>query len=467
MSDASCYTDVQKKISLNSKSILTAALAAIAGLMFGLDLGVISGALKFIGAEFGVSDVGKEWIVSSMMVGAASGALAAGRLSYSLGRKRLLLLSAIFFVSGCVMCALAPSLFWLIGGRIVLGVSIGISTFTAPLYISEIAHHQARGMLISFCQLMTTVGILVAFISDAILAYWDAWRWMLGIVGVPGVFFFIGVLFLPDSPRWLILHGRKDHAFKVLESLRGNPSEAYAEVREIEAQIVEERGGLNLFRTNPNFRRAVYLGVGLQAIQQFTGIIVVMYYAPRIFEVAGFGTDASLWGTTIVGLVNVLATFIAIGYVDKWGRRPMLIAGFIFMTIGMFSVGLLLHFGVSSSILARYGAVGMILLFVVGFSFSAGPLVWILCSEIQPLRGREFGIACSTFTNWVTNMIVGATFLSLLTALGTAETFWLYALMNLLFIGLTIKFVPETRGVSLEQIERNLMAGKPLNKIGQ
>lgn len=453
-------------VSLNGKSVLTAILAAVAGLMFGLDLGVISGALKFIGQEFNVTDFGKECIVSAMMVGAALGAVSGGRLSFLFGRKRLLLSSAFLFVLGSLLCALATSVTFLIIGRMVLGVSVGIASFTAPLYISEIAHQHYRGSLISVYQLMITVGIFVAFISDALLAYSGSWRWMLGIVAIPGVVFLLGVLLLPDSPRWLVLRGRKDEAFTVLHQLRGHEGEARSEIADIEEQLAQIEGGYGLFKANANFRRSVFLGVLLQTMQQFTGIIVVMYYAPRIFEVAGFGDNAAMWGTAIVGLVNVLSTFIAIGFVDKWGRRPMLIAGFIIMTIGMFTVGTLLYFGTGDSELARYGAVTMLLAFIVGFAFSAGPLVWILCSEVQPIKGRDFGIACSTFTNWLTNMIVGLTFLTLLNTIGNAQTFWMYAAFNAFFIYLTLKFVPETRGVSLEQIERNLMAGKPLNRIG-
>jgi len=289
---------------------------------------------------------------------------------------------------------------------------------------------------------------------------------MLGIVAIPGVVFLLGVLLLPDSPRWLVLRGRKDEAFTVLHELRGHEGEARSEIADIEEQLAQIEGGYGLFKANANFRRSVFLGVLLQTMQQFTGIIVVMYYAPRIFEVAGFGDNAAMWGTAIVGLVNVLSTFIAIGFVDKWGRRPMLIAGFVIMTIGMFTVGTILYFGTGNSELARYGAVVMLLAFIVGFAFSAGPLVWILCSEVQPIKGRDFGIACSTFTNWLTNMIVDLTFLTLLNTIGNAQTFWMYAAFNAFFIYLTLKFVPETRGVSLEQIERNLMAGKPLNRIG-
>jgi len=465
MSDA-LFSSETPAIPQTGKGILTAVLAAVAGLMFGLDIGVISGALRYIAKDFSASQGAQEWIVSSMMFGAAIGALFAGRLSFSVGRKKSLVLGACLFVAGSVLCALAASVSVLICARVVLGLAIGLATFTAPLYISEVADQARRGSLISTYQLMITIGILAAFISDALFSYYEAWRWMLGVVAFPGLVFLVGVLFLPDSPRWLIMRGRREEARAVLVSLRGDEAIANAELRDIEGQLTERQQGFSLFRTNANFRRSVFLGIVLQVVQQFTGMNVVMYYAPRIFEATGFGQGAQMWGTAIVGLVNVLSTFIAIGYVDKWGRRPMLIAGFIVMALGMGALGTMLYIGTGTEI-ARYLSVALLLCFIIGFAFSAGPLIWILCSEVQPLQGRDFGIACSTFTNWGANMIVGATFLTLLTTLGSAQTFWLYAALNALFIVFTLRFVPETRGVSLEQIERNLMRGLPLNKIGR
>ena len=209
------------------------------------------------------------------------------------------------------------------------------------------------------------------------------------------------------------------------------------------------------------------LGILLQIMQQFTGMNVIMYYAPRIFEIAGFSnTSEQMWGTVIVGLVNVLATFIAIALVDRWGRKPTLILGFSVMAVGMGTLGSMLQLGIDS-LTTQYLAIGMLLMFIVGFAMSAGPLVWVLCSEIQPLKGRDFGITISTATNWIANMIVGATFLTLLENLGNAQTFWMYAMLNVLFILVTIALVPETKNVTLEHIERNLMQGRKLRDIGQ
>lgn len=446
--------------------IFTCVLAALAGLMFGLDIGVISGATQFIQAEYKVSDHTIEWIVSSMMFGAAVGAVGAGWLSATLGRKRSLILGAVLFVLGSLLSGGAWSPETLIAARVVLGLAIGLATFTAPLYLAEVAPEHIRGAMISTYQLMITIGILVAFLSDTALSYNGAWRWMLGIIAIPGVLFLIGVLFLPDSPRWLMMRGRRDEAIDVLQRLRGDSAVVAREAADIEEQLKTPQRGWHMFTENRNFRRSVWLGVLLQLMQQFTGMNVVMYYAPRIFKEMGYDTSAQMWFTALVGLTNVLATFIAIALIDRWGRKPILYTGFSVMAVGLGVVGLMMHNGIHDQG-SQIFTVAMLLIFIVGFAMSAGPLIWTLCSEIQPLKGRDFGIACSTFTNWACNYLVGISFLSLLNGIGNANTFWLYAALNAVFIVLTFWLVPETKGVTLEQIERNLMSGKRLREIGR
>jgi SP family galactose:H+ symporter-like MFS transporter len=446
--------------------IFTCVLAALAGLMFGLDIGVISGATQFIQAEFKITDHMIEWIVSSMMFGAAVGAVGAGWLSATLGRKRSLILGGVLFVLGSLLSGFAWSPETLIAARVVLGLAIGVATFTAPLYLAEVAPEHIRGAMISTYQLMITIGILVAFLSDTALSYHGSWRWMLGVIAIPGVLFLFGVTLLPDSPRWLMMRGRRAEAVDVLHRLRGDAQVVAREAAEIEEQLKTPQRGWHLFLENRNFRRSVGLGVLLQLMQQFTGMNVVMYYAPRIFQAMGYATDAQMWFTALVGLTNVLATFIAIALIDRWGRKPILYTGFSVMAVGLGVVGSMMNMGIQSHA-AQIFTVGMLLVFIVGFAMSAGPLVWTLCSEIQPLKGRDFGIGCSTFVNWIGNMIVGATFLSLLNGIGNASTFWLYGALNLAFIALTFWLVPETKGVTLEQIERNLLSGKRLRDIGQ
>ena len=447
--------------------VLTSVIAALAGLLFGLDIGVISGALPFIARQFHVGDQMQEWIVSSMMVGAALGALGSGWMAKAIGRKYSLMIGAALFACASGVCAFAWSPAMLITGRVFLGIAVGIASFTAPLYLSEIAPRTMRGAMISLHQLMVTVGILAAFLSNTAFSGAGDWRWMLGVIAFPALALLFGLLFLPRSPRWLMSRGRNEEAEHVLEKLRSDRQSIETEMREIADQLKVEFQGWGLFRSNPNFRRTVGLGIMLQVMQQLTGINVVMYYAPRIFGLAGYGTSHDqLWGTVIVGAVNVAATFIAIGLVDRWGRKPILYTGFAVMALALATLGALLHAGVTGGA-SQIAAVVMLLVFIAGFAMSAGPMIWILCAEIQPMKGRDFGIAASTFVNWVANTIAGATFLTLLNTLGHAQTFWLYAVMNAAFIFLTLWLVPETKGVSLEQIERNLMAGQALRKLGE
>lgn len=457
-----------KKTGRSNKSMtfFVCFLAALAGLLFGLDIGVIAGALPFIAKDFAITSHTQEWVVSSMMFGAAVGAIGSGWLSFKLGRKYSLMTGAVLFVLGSLFSAFAPNVEVLIVSRVLLGLAVGVASYTAPLYLSEIAPEKIRGSMISMYQLMITIGILGAYLSDTAFSYTESWRWMLGVITLPALLLLVGVFFLPDSPRWFAAKRRFYDAERVLLRLRDTSAEAKKELEEIRESLKIKQSGWALFKDNANFRRAVFLGVLLQVMQQFTGMNVIMYYAPKIFEIAGFAnTTQQMWGTVIVGLINVLATFIAIGLVDRWGRKPTLVLGFLVMAVGMGVLGTMLHVGIHSQG-AQYFAVAMLLMFIVGFAMSAGPLIWVLCSEIQPLKGRDFGITCSTATNWIANMIVGATFLTMLNTLGNANTFWVYAALNLFFIVLTLWLIPETKHVSLEHIERNLMKGRKLREIG-
>lgn len=454
---------------------IVAFAAATAGLLFGLDVGVISGAQQFLQVEYEaqgyqVTDQVLEYIVSALLFGATFGAIGCGWISSSMGRKRTLMLSAIIFILGSIGCALAPSPNVLIAMRFFLGLAVGIASFVAPLYLSEVAPQRLRGGMVSMYQLMITIGILVAFISDTYFAEYAViggeqgghWRWMLGILVIPAAVMAMAVLTLPRSPRWLLLKGKEQEAREVLTRIRSLPEEIEGEIEAIKEDMKVPQNGFSLFKQNPHFRRAVYLGVGLQVIQQLTGINVIMYYAPRILETAGFASsEQQLWGTVVLGLVNVLSTFIAIAFVDRWGRKPIMYAGFVTMGLSMGAVGA--AFGMEN---ASYLAVGGLIVFLIGFAMSAGPIVWILCSEIYPLNGRDFGITVSTATNWIVNGIVGITFLKLLNGLGPSNTFFLYGGMEILFFIFFVLFVPETKGVSLEKIAANLLSGKPLREIG-
>lgn len=443
--------------------------AALAGLLFGLDIGLIAGALPFITQEWQITIHQQEWIVSTMMLGATLGAISNNWLSSILGRKRSLLWGGIIFAVGTIGCTFSSSINVMLVFRVIQGFAIGIASFAAPLYLSEMSAREVRGKRIATYQLMVTVGILLAFLSDTYFAQTGNWRMMFAALLLPTALLISFVFFMPKSPRWLASRGYINEAREVLLSLRMNEREASKEFTEILESLKVKQSGFALFKANKNFRRSVGLGVVLQFMQQFTGMNILMYYSPKIFELAGFTSHMEqMFSTVLVGLAFVLATFIAIAMADSWGRKPALKIGFAVMGAGMFSLGLLLKIILAghAPVYFSYLAVFTSIVCICGYAMSAAPMVWILCSEIQPLKGRDFGISCSTTMNWVSNMVLGATFLSLLNGIGTAQTFWLYALFNIGFILITVFFVPETKGVTLESIEANLMQGKKLKDIG-
>ena len=443
--------------------------AVMAGLLFGLDIGVISGALPFITTHFDLTHQLQEWVVSAMMLGAALGAVSTGWISFKLGRKASLTAGAALFIIGSLGSSLAPNVPILIIARVLLGFAVGIASYVAPLYLSEMSDKESRGKLISMYQMMVTIGILIAFISDTALSYGGHWRLMLGVISLPAILLMAAVFGLPDSPRWLASKGKFTKAKEILLVLNADESKAEEELSDINESLKVKQEGWGLFKANKNVRRAVYLGMLLQAMQQFTGINIILYYAPKIFSEAGFATtEQQMIATVICGATNVLATLIAMKTVDKQGRKPILKIGFGGIALGTFLLGVCL-FMIDAGYTALWISIIAViatLFTIASFAMSAGPVVWILCSEIQPLKSRDFGIACSTTMNWICNMIIGATFLTLLNNAGTAQTFWIYTGMNMLFIALTMLLVPETKGVSLEKIEKNLMEGKPLKDIG-
>lgn len=454
-----------------SKSMrkLVSVAAGMAGLLFGLDIGVIAGALPFITTQFQLTSSMQEWIVSSMMFGAAIGSVITLWISSKLGRKKSILTAGLLFIIGCFGSAFAPNYEVLLISRIILGFSIGVASYVAPLYLSEMSEKEHRGRLISMYQLMINFGIVIAFISDTVIAPTESWRLMLGIISIPAFLLVLAVSRLPDSPRWLASKGFTKEALFVLHALRGDQNKAQLELDDINDSLKVKQAGFSLFKVNKNVRRVVFLGMFLQFMQQFTGQNIIMYYAPKIFGLAGFESHTDqMFATILDGMTFVVFTWLSMQFIDKTGRKIALKIGFAIMAIALIVLGwCLLQFeNGNTAQWISYTAVGMTILSIAGYAMSAAPVIWILCSEIQPLKSRDFGIACSTTTNWVSNMIIGATFLSLLEGIGSAQTFWLYGILNIVFIFCTIYFVPETKGVSLEKIESNLMEGKKLRNIG-
>jgi SP family galactose:H+ symporter-like MFS transporter len=438
--------------------------AALAGLLFGLDTGIISGALPFIKLTFNLTVDESEAIVTAALIGAILGTILSGFITRRFGRHFAIWMSAFIFCIGALLCALSVNLPMLVISRVILGIAIGLTSFTAPLYLSEISPKHLRGGMIATFQLMITVGILVSYVADTLLTPSGSWRWMFGVTFFPAFVLFLAVLILPKSPRWLVLVGKKEEARIVLGKVR-NPDEINAELAEIESTINKNHSLKEVLQSR-TFLKVLFLGIILQAIQQFSGINTVIYYAPSIFKLAGFATSIQqMWATVLVGTVNMLTTIIAIMYVDKWGRKPILYFGLCTTTISLGLLGYLFHLGIGS-VVSQYLAVALVLSFIFGFAVSLGPIMWILCAEIFPLKGRDVGVGVTTATNWVCNAIIGGTFLSLITDFGPASTFGLFSLIGLLSLLFVIGFVPETKDVSLERIEANLLAHKKLRDLG-
>ena len=430
---------------------MVSAISALAGLLFGYDTGVISGAILFVRKDFLLSTFQEEVVVSAVLLGAVAGAAFGGKLADALGRRKLLIQVAILFIIGAIGTALAPTPTLLAIGRVVVGIAIGIASFTAPLYISEVSPPAIRGKLVSLNQLMITLGIVVSYLADYGLADKEAWRWMFGLAAIPALILLIGLFFVPESPRWLMGRSREDQARAVLQRIRES-SDVSAELAEIKEDLSLQEGGWREL-LNVSLRRPLIIGIGLAIFQQFTGINTVIYYAPTIFQLAGLhSASAAILATVGVGVVNVLLTIVALRILDRAGRRPLLLWGLVGMVISLGVLGAAFLLAGSSPIVAWLAVISLAL-YVACFAIGLGPVFWLLISEIYPLkiRGRAMGVA--TMMNWGSNLIVALTFLSLLHSLGRSATFWLYAVVGILAWFFVYRLVPETKGRTLEQID--------------
>ncbi len=438
--------------------------AALTGLLFGLDTGVISGALPFIAKEFHLTVGQSERLATAVLIGAVLGTIFSGVISRRLGRHFAIWVSAFIFCVAAVLCALSVNLYMLIAMRVLLGAGIGLASFTAPLYLSEIAPKNIRGALIAMFQFMITIGILVSYLTDTAFTPSGDWRWMFGVTFFPAFAMFMAVLILPKSPRWLMLRGRTEEARAVLARVR-SPEEIDEEIHDIETALNKTHRFRDVFHGS-GFLKVLILGIALQMIQQFSGINTVIYYAPAIFKMAGFISPmAQMYATILVGTVNVLTTIIAVMYVDRWGRKPILYFGLVTTSLSLLLLSYLFHIGIHTEV-AQYLAVALVLTFIFGFAVSLGPIAWIICAEIFPLQGRDAGVAVTTATNWITNAIVVATFLTLVSTYGASSTFGLFGILGLISLAIVIRFIPETKDVSLEKIEANLLAGKACRHLG-
>ncbi len=436
---------------------------ALGGLLFGYDTGVISGAILFITEDFALSPFMQGAVVASLLLGAMVGAALAGPLSDTLGRKRLIIIAAITFTIGAIGAAAAPSAGALVAARLVLGLAVGCAALVVPLYLSEIAPTKQRGAIGSLNQLMIVIGILVAFIVNAIFASSGEWRIMLGLAVVPSLTLLFGMLSMPETPRYLVHEGDEDEARDVLEELKPDdasaedePERRVEEIREVDKQ--EGAAGWELLK-QAWVRPALVVAIGLAVFQQLIGINTIIYYAPTTLTSVGFASESAIYANLVIGVLNVAMTVVAIRIVDRVGRKPMLFAGLIGMVTS------LVVLGVSSEVLAEpttasdpAAIITLICLagFIVSFAATWGPVVWVLLPEVLPLSVRGTAMGLAIFLHWGANFLVSQTFPIMLDAWSAGPVFLGYAVIGVIAFFFVKAKVPETKGRSLEEIEDTL-----------
>ena len=450
--------------------------ASLGGFLFGYDTAVISGTLSMVRSQFGLNAAMEGWYVSSALLGCVIGVSFAGWLSDKYGRKKVLLIAAILFSVSAVGCALISSFSALALYRLIGGMGVGIASMLSPMYISEISPPAIRGRLVAIYQLAITIGILGSYLINVwllnqsgeqfffvtnkltLIFKTEVWRGMLGMEAVPAILFFILLMFVPESPRWLVINGKIEKAKLILLKTSGE-IESETEIRDIQESLASGKKSKNLI-LEPGIKIAVFLGVSLAVLQQFTGIDAIIYYGPRIMEQAGFGLNDALGSQVLIGAINLIFTLLAIWQIDKFGRKPLLLSGTLGMFISLLAIGFLFIFNRADGILL----LSLILIFIASFAFSLGPVVWVILSEIYPtkIRGRAMSIA--TMAVWIGTTIIGQLIPLSLDNLGPAVTFWIFALFCIPTMWIGWKIMPETKGKTLEEIEKYWLNYKTIKR---
>ena len=460
--------------------IVIAAIAATGGLLFGFDTGVISGAIPFLQDFFELTDSQVENLTALGLIGAVFGALISGPITDYIGRKKVILASAFVFATGALWTGLAPTVTQLMISRFYLGLAIGASSFAVPLYISEISPTKIRGTLVSMFQLLITVGILAAYLSDNAFAdnnNLECWRPMLYVGVIPALILFIGMFFLPETPRWLMSKGREEESRKVLAKIE-HPEfidDSIAAMRSDMAIDASQAGWKEIFK--PWLRNALIIAMGIMFFQQFVGINTVIYYSPKIFLAAGFqGAEAAIRAVVIVGVVNVFFTIVSLFIIDRLGRRKLYFIGVAGIAVSLISMGL----GFMIPDVSKWFLVISMLVYIAFFAISLGPLGWLIITEVFPTKVRGIGASIGSLSNWGFNTLVVWTFYKMASAIGSAKdvvvpegqdlsevcpscigsVFWIFAAVAVIGLVWGYFYIPETKGVSLEKIEAHWRAGK-------
>jgi sugar porter (SP) family MFS transporter len=436
-------------------------IAGLGGILYGFDMGVIAAALIYVRDSFHLSTVMQEVLVIAVLVGVMIGALVGGTVADRIGRRKTLLWGAILFIIGSILAPLSPNVYVLFVARALLGVAVGFTSVTAPVYVSELAPPQSRGMLIGLYQFALTSGIALADLVGYWFAASQGWRWMFGFGLVPAVLFLFMVLTVPESPRWLFAQNRVAEAESVLKSYTDEAG-ARLLLEDIRVSLMTKMERRWRALWSPAVRGSLFIAVGFMLLTPATGINAVIYYGPQIFSLAGISSDKSaIFATFLVAITNVLATVIALVLVDRAGRKPLLYAGLGGMTVALFVLSVCFHQQAALGPSLGIVATACLMFFITCYAFSMGPIAWILVSEVFPLRVRGRGVAAATLAFGASNFLVSLTFLSLIKAAGNSLTFAIFGAFCVLTLFFVRYVIPETKGRELESISARQTAVVP------
>ncbi len=434
--------------------ILISVVAAFGGLLFGFDTAVISGTINFIQPYFELSEAGLGWTVSSLLFGCIAGVSLAGKAGDYYGRKKVLMLAAVLFLVSAVGSAMSTSLPFFITARVIGGVAVGVASILSPMYIAEIAPAKYRGQLVSLNQLAIVTGILVAFFTNYLLVDTgeNNWRWMLLVMAGPALLLFFSLFFVPESPRWLVAQNRNSDALKVIIKTT-RKDEAQERLIEIDQSLQNHDEANYRDLLDAKVRPILWLGIILAIFQQITGINTIMYYAPKIFAQIGQSNDTALLQTIAIGGTNMIFTIVAMLFIDRFGRKFLMISGSVGMTVMLAGLSSLYFTGNATGVLVFVFILG----YIAFFAASLGPALWVVVSEIFPNRLRSKGMSVALVSLWIAATLIAIIFPVMLEALNGAVTFLIFAFICLVNLWYVIRYVPETKGKTLEELEKELL----------